>query len=912
MRATITCLALALLAAALPLHAQALFTKITTGDIVTDFGASQSCAWTDFNNDGHADLFVANYSASSNARNVLYQNNGDGTFTKLTDNGVVTTSGQYAGGVWADADNDGLTDLFVVEYRGKNQLYRNRGGGVFEAVPMEVQANLTPDHFIGGAAWGDLDNDGLVDLFVAMTAVPNLLYRNEGKGTLAQLTNSVVAAAGGNSSAGTWGDYDNDGWLDLFAPNVRFESDYLYHNEGNGNLSRVAAGAVVSEALNSWGGAWADYNNDGFLDLFVPVAGGGTIRGRSLLYQNTRHGSFQAVNGTFNATEAASVGAAWGDYDNDGFLDLFVANGLTGSARNALFHNNGDGTFTKITSGAPVTDSAESVGPAWADYDNDGFLDLFVANGNPTSQRNFLYRNNGNANHWLMVKLLGSASNRTAIGAKLRLQALIGGRTLWQMREISGGTSISCQNDPRAHFGLGDATAASLLRIEWPSGLVQELENVRANQILTIAEPPQGTAQSLRRGSILKFIGSPTDIAIARNYAFVSATLGNDPGGSAELNIVDISDPMAPRLVTYEQKVSGGSGPLKAHGKILLWSRAAVDDAGEPAPVLEAQDMTDPLRQPPPGRWRDLRAESLSRADFRGDVAHVAWTGHGSTNGGIVMVDFTDLASPREVGRYELQEEGRAIAIKGDLALLATFERASVSGGKKGRLRILNVADPLHIQSVGVHELGDLAVADLQVVGDHVYLVGLNGETPDQFVIVDAKNAANPKQVGTWTGQPDGIAIRSSAKLQVANNRAVIADLWGVNNRIGAAILVLDVTDPANVRMLDTAFGREWSLRGAAQIGSRIYGVGTPFGQSTGGLLSFDLKTGVWLDIFGGSAGNPVRVSWNHTTGYKLLKSTSLVNPVWQDVSLPGLHEGRVSIDIDASGPSGFFRLERP
>jgi hypothetical protein len=278
----------------------------------------------------------------------------------------------------------------------------------------------------------------------------------------------------------------------------------------------------------------------------------------------------------------------------------------------------------------------------------------------------------------------------------------------------------------------------------------------------------------------------------------------------------------------------------------------------------------------------------------------------------MVMVDFRELVPPREVGRYELQKEGRAIAIKGDLALLATFERASVSGARKGRHRILNVADPLHIQSVGVLELGDLAVADLQVVGDTVYLVGLNGDTPDQLVIVNATDAANPKRVGAWTGRPDGIAIRSSAKLHVAYNRAVIANLWGTNNRIGAAILMLDVTDPANVRMLDTSFGTQWSLSGAAQIGPRIYGVGSPFGRSTGGLLSFDLKTGVWLDIFGGSAGNPARVSWNHTIGYKLLKSTTLGNPDSQEMPLPGLPEGRVAIGINPSDPSGFFRLYRP
>ena len=186
---------------------------------------------------------------------------------------------------------------------------------------------------------------------------------------------------------------------------------------------------------------------------------------------------------------------AWADYDNDGWLDLFVtASGLIDSAepgrKSMLYHNNGNGSFTKITSGSLVNDVNWSEGGIWGDYDNDGFMDLFVANGGfAGNQANSLFRNNGNTHGWLKLKLIGTISNRAAIGAKVRVKATIGGKSFWQMREISGGDGFLSQNDIRPNFGLGDARVAEIVRIEWPSGLVQELHDVAPKQFLTITEP---------------------------------------------------------------------------------------------------------------------------------------------------------------------------------------------------------------------------------------------------------------------------------------------------------------------------------------------------------------------------------------------------------------------------------------
>ena len=189
------------------------------------------------------------------------------------------------------------------------------------------------------------------------------------------------------------------------------------------------------------------------------------------------------------ASDTAPFGVrAWGDYDNDGFLDLFVTTlGVGGAPQvNYLYHNNGNGSFTRILTGSPVGDIGRSVSCAWGDYDNDGFLDLVVARGGVfDAENNSLYHNNGNSNNWLKVRCVGTVSNRSAIGAKVRVKATIAGKTVWQLREINPWDALE------AHFGLGNATNVDVLRIEWPSGTVQEFPNVAAKQILTKLEPPR-------------------------------------------------------------------------------------------------------------------------------------------------------------------------------------------------------------------------------------------------------------------------------------------------------------------------------------------------------------------------------------------------------------------------------------
>jgi hypothetical protein len=268
----------------------------------------------------------------------------------------------------------------------------------------------------------------------------------------------------------------------------------LFHNNGNGTFTKVTTGSIVTDGGHHSGGcAWGDYDNDGFLDLFVA---NGTFSGseNNFLYHNNGNGTFTRItNGTVATDTGKSISCAWGDYDNDGFLDLFVTNeggpGVFPTVVNFLYHNNGDGTFTKVTTGSLANEYSDSFGCSWADYDNDGFLDLFVARGD--DRGNYLYHNNGNTNGWISVKPVGRVSNRSAIGAKVRVEAVIGGVRRRQLREISGGNGCNGQSALWANFGLGDATNIDLVRIEWPSGIVQTWTNVAVRQSLTVVEHQQ-------------------------------------------------------------------------------------------------------------------------------------------------------------------------------------------------------------------------------------------------------------------------------------------------------------------------------------------------------------------------------------------------------------------------------------
>jgi hypothetical protein len=469
---------------------------------VTDRNDFWNASWADYDNDGFLDLFAGTWIGSKT--NFLYHNNGDGTFTRRPPSDMPKISSNQHGSSWGDYDNDGYVDLIVTAGNPEishNVLYRNNGHGTFTPITNgPIYSELTGyDIGFHGPSWVDYDNDGFLDLFIAGHTSQNHLWHNNGDGSFSKITNSAVVMDSGDSEGRAWIDYDNDGYVDLFVCNASPFRNMLYRNNGDGTFARITNSALTSTIEDSSACAWGDYDNDGFLDVFL--ANGFVTNHKNSLYRNNGDGTFTKISEgpvvNDRGSGQYSGSCAWGDYDNDGYLDLFVSNGrysLT-LVPPYLYHNNGDGTFSRVLEGSPANDLGNGPGVVWVDYDNDGFLDLFKPNGAFWAENNggalltnYLYHNNGNSNAWLEIKLNGTVSNRSAIGANVRIKATIRGKSMWQLRHIFGGDSESNEQPLNAHFGLGDATNIDLVRIEWPSGIVQVITNVASRQFLIIAE----------------------------------------------------------------------------------------------------------------------------------------------------------------------------------------------------------------------------------------------------------------------------------------------------------------------------------------------------------------------------------------------------------------------------------------
>ncbi|MEO9803032.1 MAG: FG-GAP-like repeat-containing protein [Reichenbachiella sp.] len=444
--------------------------------------SSRATTFIDVDKDGWLDIFITN-GKETGENNVLYMNDGTGNFEENTESVIVKDNSPSDGATWGDIDNDGFEDLFVVTWYGKdNYLYKNLGE------TFTTNAAIEANGFSETASWADYDKDGYLDLYITNSSLgsgsSNQFYINNGDGTFSRNSGSVTTEARLNSRSVNWIDYDNDNDLDLFVSNEGAINELYINNDGT--LSKLASGELVSSVSNSTGSSWADYDNDGDLDLYVANFGQANE-----FFENLGDGNFSKITGQ-NLVQRSdnSFGTAWGDIDNDGDLDLYIANGFKSgeSLSNRLYINNADGTFTEDTEHTIVSDVGWSFGAAFGDYDNDGQLDLLVANTFEESQKNGLYHNLGNSNNWLIVDLEGTSSNRSAIGAKVKVTATIGDNEVVQMREISSQSCYNGQNSIRAHFGVGTATIITKIEIVWPNGNSEAFLNKEVNQILKIKE----------------------------------------------------------------------------------------------------------------------------------------------------------------------------------------------------------------------------------------------------------------------------------------------------------------------------------------------------------------------------------------------------------------------------------------
>jgi PKD repeat protein len=456
------------------------FTRVTdpNNPVTNDQFESGGGSWIDINNDGYLDLFVSNGNLS-NQNNSLYLNNKNGNFIKIVTGNIVQDGGSSIGSAWGDFDNDGYLDLFVVNRNNfGNFLYRGKGDTIFAKI---MTGNIVMDKAnSNSASWVDIDNDGNLDLYIINFEQNDFLYFNDGAHDF-NFTKIDTGIVLGNtfSISGVWGDYDNDRDQDLFIGNAGSQNDFLFVNKGSGNFTKI----TINDGKSTLGSSWGDYDNDGDLDLFVA----NFLKQKNILYNNSGFPNYllSKVDTSIISMDAAnSVGSSWGDCDNDGDLDLFVAND---GENNFLYRNNGppNYSFTKIMEGSIVNDGGNSFGCVWGDYDNDGDLDLFVAN--RLNQKNFLYSNNGSENKWIKINLIGIVSSRSAIGARVKLKAMIDGLPYRQIRELTGQSGYNSQN-LILHFGLKNSAIIDSLIIEWPSGINQTLTNINANQFLTIKE----------------------------------------------------------------------------------------------------------------------------------------------------------------------------------------------------------------------------------------------------------------------------------------------------------------------------------------------------------------------------------------------------------------------------------------
>jgi hypothetical protein len=492
------------------------------------FGAG--VAWIDYDNDGWIDVFFSNGADMAAGKpspgNVLYRNLGNGKFVDVTAKAGVAGNGMFATGVAVgDYDNDGFLDIFVAGYNNR-QLFHNNGDGAFTDVTEK--AGVAGLGWSSSAAWLDYDRDGYLDLFVVtyldydikndpycghrkegyrmycdpqqFDGLPDLLYHNNHDGTFTEVGKKAgVGNPAGKGLGVVIGDVDLDGWPDIFVTNDGVRN-FLFRNKGDGTFTDTTYGAGVGFDMNGkpmagMGTEIADYDGDGLPDIFMTAFS----REYNTLYRNLGKLKFDDVTlkaGLESSFLTLTFGTKLFDYDNDGDLDIHCTNGhvtdnvelydaqLTYKQTDLLYENIGGGRFRDVSaeSGPAFRIKHVGRGSAVGDFDNDGDLDIVIAN---CGERPLLFRNDGgNRNHWISIRARGRESNRFGYGAKLRVT--VGGQTM--LREINPTGSYLSTSDTRLHIGLGAGTAAARLEIEWPSGKKQVLDNVPADKPLILDE----------------------------------------------------------------------------------------------------------------------------------------------------------------------------------------------------------------------------------------------------------------------------------------------------------------------------------------------------------------------------------------------------------------------------------------
>lgn len=513
---------------------------------------SAAVAFTDYDNDGDLDMYISVEDTAEGLHNRLWENDGTGKFADVAQQRGVQNAGGLGRGIsWGDYDNDGDADLLVGNMPPSGMmrrtpvpttLYKNllveTGEPNFENITLKaglIRKDVERDiefgglsNTSGGIEWVDYNNDGKLDILwrSADYESDHELFRNDGDDTFTRVTKQagitligVVKEANSQGVSG-WFDFDQDGWVDLLSP-IEGGPNVMFHNNGDGTFSNITRSFKAPSGLaflnpgNANGVCLGDVDNDGDIDVYFPLGDQANRLVRNDLVEK-QEANFTDVTLASGAGDTGGArGCTMADFDNDGFIDIYVNNGGLSNtlindvmegfppfvqfyiawtpAENALLHNNGDGTFTDVTDGSGTQGMSIGKGVAWGDVNNDGFADILATSQTyysagkrvNVSQQNFLFLNKGNNNNWIKVRLIGTKSNRSAFNA--RVVATSG--DLVQTREIYSSTGYNSEDDQTIIFGLGQNDKVDRIDVIWPSGEKQSLEDLTPKQTITITEP---------------------------------------------------------------------------------------------------------------------------------------------------------------------------------------------------------------------------------------------------------------------------------------------------------------------------------------------------------------------------------------------------------------------------------------
>jgi hypothetical protein len=467
-------------------------------------GSAGGTITDDFDNDGFLDIVITSVDPCQST--VMYHNNGDGTYTDVS---VRSKLAEQVGGInctQTDFDNDGWLDIFVMrggwEFPMRNSLLRNNRDGTFTDVTPKSGLGLG-DHRTQSASWADYDNDGWLDVYVGHENTPSQLFRNRGDGTFEDVSRAAHVDLIAFTKAVVWGDYDDDGFPDIYVSNYT-DDNFLYHNNGDGTFDEVAVDLRVEKPNRSFPCWFWDYDNDAKLDLFVSSYTFG--RGEWVrtylglppamesmkLYRNTGKGTFTDVTKEVGLDRGvAAMGSNYGDLDGDGFLDFYLGTGTPSYAAlmpNVMYRNRDGKYFVDVTTSTGTGHLQKGHGVAFADLDNDGDQDVYENMGGAVlgdKYNKVLYENPGHGNNWISIKLVGAKSNRAAIGARIKLTLADGAI---RFREVSSGGSFG--SSPLAQqIGLGKATRIASIEVTWPTSKTRQVfTDVAPNQFIQIKE----------------------------------------------------------------------------------------------------------------------------------------------------------------------------------------------------------------------------------------------------------------------------------------------------------------------------------------------------------------------------------------------------------------------------------------